>query len=158
MPKATITKIYTWTGGAGVTATLTPENGASVEIKTYANSPVFSQIKEGSEVEFKAEQRLNEKTGKNDGWFTEVNGISAKSQKKQGGWGGGGGGGRERADEESIAAQVILKEASALANMECSRSKTGEINLERLMEISMGLTQAYLCAYRTIKKEKGGTA
>jgi hypothetical protein len=157
MPKATITKIYNWPTGTGVTATLTPENGASVEIKTYANSPVFSQIKEGAEVEFKAEQRLNEKTGKNDGWFTEINGISAKSQKKQGGWGGGGGGGRQ-ADEESIAAQVLLKEASALANVEFMRSKAEQISPERILEISMGLTQAYLCAYRTIKKEKSGTA
>lgn len=155
MPKATITKIYNWNGNKGATVTVEAQ-GKSMEVCAWASSPLFAEIKQGEEIEFSTEERENKsKPGEMQRWFTKINGQPEKEAKKQGGWGGGGG---RQADEESIAAQVILKEASALANVEFMRSKAEQISPERILEISMGLTQAYLCAYRTIKKEKGGTA
>ena len=156
MPKATITKIHNWRENKGATVTVEAQ-GKSMDVCAWASSPLFSELRLDAEIEFSTEERENkQKPGEMHRWFTKVNGVPEKEAKKPGGWGGGGG--RERADEESIAAQVILKEASALANVEFMRSKAEQISPERILEISMGLTQAYLCAYRTIKKEKSGTA
>ena len=100
----------------------------------FAND--LPKVKVGMEVQ------IEEVPGKEGG----KNWMKVFFPKPAGNRGGGGGGGR-KVDEESIAAQVIVKESTAIYNSEMVRVNGKEFDRKRYLEIVGAVTTGYQAAY-----------